>query len=496
MIRTTFNNLVVVEGATAELRRVSGIAVPIGVTGIVQDGKRVRFAPGSLPLTGAAPKLLEGHDAGRLVGVVTARAESADAVTFEARISKTRAGDDALQLALDGALDSVSVGVNPTRYHHEGDVLVIEAADWLELSLVPFPAFSEARIVQVAAEAEAEAEAEAVQPTPKETTLMDVIAEPEAVVNAATAPVIATLAHRRRTVTAAEYLSAYLSGSTDFAAIRAATDDTGDIPGLLPTPIVGAVYDDLLGLRPFVDAIRVRAMPAGGKVFIRPKVTTHVSVAQQVNEHDPLSSTALVIDDIQLTKKTFGGFLTLSEQEVDWSDVSIVQIVLDELMDRYAEATEADACGSVVAGSTIAGITWTSATDVVDAIYDAAAAMSSASGYLPDAIAVGTTRWADLGKLSDASDRPLFPVLAPSNALGQASAGSWAANVLGLKVIVSQGFGATDVFVMHTRGVEAFEQPKGAIQASDPSTMAQTLAWRGYFCAHTIDDTKVVELTA
>ncbi|MGA1080737.1 MAG: hypothetical protein ACO3WK_10210, partial [Steroidobacteraceae bacterium] len=83
---------------------------------------------------------------------------------------------------------------------------------------------------------------------------------------------------------------------------------TGDVPGILPEPILGPVYNNFIGNRPVVDAIGARAMPGGGKVFIRPEVTTHTSIAQQANENDTIQSGTLVVTDNQVTKKTFGGY--------------------------------------------------------------------------------------------------------------------------------------------------------------------------------------------
>jgi hypothetical protein len=84
---------------------------------------------------------------------------------------------------------------------------------------------------------------------------------------------------------AGEWISAQLQGGAvadEFnARLRAAAPDvvTSDLPGILPTPIVAPIYNNFRGLRPVIDAVGVRQMPAGGKVFIRPVVTTHTSMA-------------------------------------------------------------------------------------------------------------------------------------------------------------------------------------------------------------------------
>jgi HK97 family phage prohead protease len=109
-------------------RTISGIAVPYGETATVSDGTQVRFMPGSLPVEGKAPKLFMYHDASQPVGLVTSRVETDQGMLFQAKISNTAAGNDALELAKDGVIDAVSVGVNPTEYDMDGDVMVVRAA--------------------------------------------------------------------------------------------------------------------------------------------------------------------------------------------------------------------------------------------------------------------------------------------------------------------------------------------------------------------------------
>ena len=114
---------------------------------------------------------------------------------------------------------------------------------------------------------------------------------------------------QRITASPGEYLSAFMTNSPALANIRAtvALDTVADVPGIIPTPILAPVFSALEQARPLITALGSRAMPAGGKVFIRPRISVHVTVAEQAAEGDQLSSTALEIDDIQVTKLTFGG---------------------------------------------------------------------------------------------------------------------------------------------------------------------------------------------
>jgi HK97 family phage prohead protease len=149
-------------------RTISGIAVPYGVEATVLGGQTVRIEQGALPTDGPAPRLLEDHDTGRIVGKVTAREDTPDGMLFEAQIAKTQAGDDLVELLKMGALDSVSVGIEATDYEMDGKTMIVKAANWEELSVVYKPAFAGAQITKIAA-AEAEATPDNPEPpTPQE----------------------------------------------------------------------------------------------------------------------------------------------------------------------------------------------------------------------------------------------------------------------------------------------------------------------------------------
>ena len=108
-----------VEGTPS--RTVSGVAVPYGVVATVSSGEKVIFEEGSLPTEGKSPKLYLNHDSEQAVGLVTERVDTPQGMMFSARISKTTLGEEALTLALDGVIDSVSVGVNPTKVKMQDD---------------------------------------------------------------------------------------------------------------------------------------------------------------------------------------------------------------------------------------------------------------------------------------------------------------------------------------------------------------------------------------
>lgn len=477
---------------TAELgddsRTISGVAVPYGVDASVSSGQTVRFLPGSLPVDGEPPKFIAGHDMTRPLGLVIDRRDTPTGMEFTARVSRTQAGDEALILASDGVLDAVSVGVDPTDFTYEGRTMVVRAARWVELSLVPVGAFSGARVAEVVAtpeeittdpEGEEIAEEETMNDQQHEVLPEPVLAAPAAV--RFTAP--------PRKISAAEWISARVIGGEKWAAIRAADQDTDDSTGILPEPILGPVYDGIAAIRPVIDALGTRAIPGAGRTFTRPKITQRTSVAEQAGENVALASQAMIVTPQTVTIDTYGGYVTLSEQDVDFTDPSALALVIDDLARQYALATEAAACDAVLntVGVNTPVSDWTDPQDVLDAVWTARTNIA-ATGYLPTHLLCSPDRVADLGKLS-VNGQPLFPQLGPSNAFGDVSPERRGGMAFGLIVVESSQLGDEHMIVCNPRGLELYERQKGAIQVSNPSTLGVTVAFRGYFATLSMDTT-------
>jgi HK97 family phage prohead protease len=487
------------EGETP--RTISGVAVPWDTEATVSDGTRVKFAKGSLPTTGKKPKLLKYHDDTKPVGVVTGRVDSDKGMLFTARISATSEGNDMIELIKDEAIDAVSVGVNPIEFSYDDQgTMVITKGDWVELSLVTAPAFRGATITEVAA-TEAKTTEELQPMTDKIETAAAVAEVPAA---APVAPVWAEAKREFKMPSAAEYVSKVLRGGAEaqqfFANIKAAAPDvvTTDTPGILPEPIVGPVYNNFRGLRPVVDAIGVKAMPAGGKVFRRPEVTTHTTIGLSNGENANLDQGTFVVSNNNVTKNVYGGYVRLSEEDMDWTEPEVLGLLLDDMARIYANQTD-----DVAADALLAGVTQTEPItsrtvpgDWVSAIYNAASTiLTNSNGNLPTHLFLSPNNWAFLGKLVDDADRPLFPNIGPMNAFGAVSPGSMVGNAFGLQVVVDRNFAADTAIVGHPDGFEIFEQQKGAIQveAADGS-LSRYIKFRGYFATLMIDATKFVSL--
>lgn len=489
-------------------RTITGVAVPWDTTATVMNGEKVKFLRGAFDVNQKAPKLLENHDMTQLRGVVTELADDEQGLMFTAQFAKTNAANDAIELVKAGAYDSVSVGAIPVKAKYDKDgTLVVSQADIVEISLVAQPAYKDARITDIAAQ-EPEQDTESNEnPNDMKEDEMSTENTPAIEAGAEIVPTAPLFAQARKEValpTAAEYMAALLQGGAAaekmLNQVKAAAPDvtTADTAGLLPQAIVSPAYNNYVGRRPVCDAVGIKAMPQGGKVFIRPEVTTHVSMAAQSAENAALQSGTFVVSSNQVTKGTYGGYVNLSEQDYEWTDPAVLSLLLEDMGRIYAGTTENVAADALYAGisQTISLTDPTSPAEWVSDIYTAASTiLSNSNGNLPTHLFLAPNMYAALGKLVDTAGRPLFPEVGPMNALGSASAGSFTGRAFGLEVVVSRFFADDTVIVGDPSGFEIFEQQKGAISLEVPSTLSRTIAWRGTFATLMIDATKFVALT-
>jgi HK97 family phage prohead protease len=493
-------------------RTISGTAVPYNVPATVSDGTSVIFRPGSLPVEGKAPRLFMYHDASMPVGVVTERVDTEQGMMFSAKISATNLGNDALVMAADGTIDQVSVGVNPTKFSYdEAGTMIIEAADWTELSLVPIGAFGDmANIATVAASIHQEPEEvvlnEEVVPE-QEIEPMSEVTVPAVEATIPTAPIFAQAKKEFILPTAGEFMAAYHIGGDTFKNMNAAVADytaskrtalqaaagdvlTTDTPGLLPVPVLGPLVQDLNFLRPVVDAVGARAYPDNGqsKTFIRPTITTHTSVASQ-SELGSASATTMVIASNSISKTTLAGQVTLSVQDIDFTSPAAMQLILNDLMGEYMIASDNLAADNLLTAASASGVWDGTVADLLKSVYDSAVDISSNRNWTPTHMFVSPDVWGQLGQLADTTGRPVFPFigagLTGQNALGGGQASSWNGNPLGLQLVVDSNFAAKTMIITRVGqgagdAYEFYESIRGLMSVEQPAVLGRNMSFHGY----------------
>ena len=510
-------------------RTITGIAVPYGVEATVSDGRRVIIEAGALPTTGKNPKLLVEHDASRMpVGTVTERVDTPEGMKFSARIANTTRGQEVMVLASEGILDSVSVGITPTKWTTNSDgVMVVKAAKWNELSVVNTPAFDGATITDVAASAETDpGETEPTETEVEETVNVDNTQEapvaeasapkPETVIPT---PLFASAPKATRLPSAAEYLAAFHRGGevragverqildwkreNQTSAIEAAAGDetTSNMP-ILSNVVLGPVYQELAFIRPLVNALGPRAMPnPGGNSFVRPTISQHTAVAAQSAELAAVTTQSMNVTANTVTKTTLGGSIDISYQAIDFTDPNALTTVINDLAGEYLLATEGVTATALLAAATSSGVWDLTVADFMKSLYDAATDISTTTNRMPTHIMVSPDVWSQIGQLVDTTNRPIFAYtggtgLAGYNALGNNNVGTWAGvNPLGLELVVSSKLAAKSMLIMNNTAFECYEQMRGMLSVEQPSTLSRLISIFGYFATFRANATMIRKIT-
>ena len=305
-----------------------------------------------------------------------------------------------------------------------------------------------------------------------------------------------------RLPSAASYLAALHAGGDQFVEaqrvwadyrdyhaepLQAAAGDNvlSDIPGLVPVPILGPVFEDLRYMAPVLSALGTRAMPnsGAGATFIRPTWTTHPTVAQQSSELDAVSATTAAIASNTVTKVTFAGSAQMSYQTLDFSDPALLQIMLQDLSGVYLDAIDNYAADGLLTAATSAGVWDLSVADLMKSIFDSAV-VTAATNFLPTHMFVDPATWGLIGQLVDGQNRPVFPSIGlpgVNGVGGNGSAVNYAGmNPMGLQLVVDKNFAAKTMIIANEKAFEVYRQDRGVLSVESPTTLARTVSVFGY----------------
>lgn len=280
----------------------------------------------------------------------------------------------------------------------------------------------------------------------------------------------------------------------------AAHQKTSDNLGIIPDPVVGEVINFIDAARPLVSILGPRPLTAA--TWHRPRVTQHTAVATQgaagaaADEKSELTSQKMIIDKLTANAVTYGGYVNVSRQNIDFSTPSAMDIVVNDLAAQYAIETEAATAAEVAATATAAvgyGASPTAAT-VAGALWEAAGlAYTAVKGQGRLVVVVAPDVLGTFG--------PLFAPVNPQNAQSAGfNAGSFAqgvmGNISGISLAMSAGLASGEAFLLSTAAIEVYEQRVGTLQAVEPSVAGVQVAYLGYFTPLTINDDAIIPLTA
>ncbi|MEU5939402.1 hypothetical protein ABZ807_09445 [Micromonospora sp. NPDC047548] len=265
------------------------------------------------------------------------------------------------------------------------------------------------------------------------------------------------------------------------------TQVTADTPGVLPVSIIGEVMNDVDAARPFIDSLGAKPLGFAGESFKRPVITAHSAVGKQTTQATStgMGSQKLVIGSVSFTKETWGGYLDVSRQDIDWTSPAAWDAILNDLQEQYALQTEnaaGDAFAAAVPAATAGSTVATGAQPLskwIEALYAAAATSYTGAGRLPDTIWASLDMWTTLGPLIESQ-------LASNQQPGSTSPGSFVGDLLRLPRIVVPSMPNGTLVLGPKRWTEVYEERIGLLTAVLPSVLGVQVAYGGYVAYNTL----------
>jgi HK97 family phage prohead protease len=466
-----------ITAADSEARTITGKIVEFDVPANASTGK-VMFKSGSL--NPANVKLNLEHDSARPIGKTLSMEFAPDGKSIEAtfKISKTTAGSDAIQEAMDGLRDGFSVEANANDFgYNEDGTMVVNSADLVGVALTHNPAFDSARVSNVAAttapensepsndDAEAtptpSTEGDAVENTVTEPTTAETV-EAAAVVQAASiAKPVNFIATRNPVVSPETYLMhkiAAMRGDEQSRSFIAAATSTSDNPGLIPTRQLREVVNGLSdNVRASIDSISSGTLPDAGLVFQIPKVTQLPDVSQ-VNELAAVTPVELQTQMINVDVKSFKGSQVMSVELADRSDPLFFTELISTLTSQYAQATNQYNSSIIVAGASNPASGYgdnITAAELLAWVSGAAVSVYSNTFKFADAIVVSPQMWGRIMSFN-VDGRPIYNALQPQNAAGNAQPRSLRGSVNGIDLWVDTALSGTGDNSMYVINRDAY----------------------------------------
>lgn len=452
-------------------RTITGLAVPFETETEIIPGFREKIARGAINLD-TMPALFYRHS--EPIGVITAMSEQPDGLMIEARVSDTALGRDAATLARDGAIKSLSIGFFEREYTdsttEDGATLRTQTAiDLREVSLVPIPAYEDAKITAVR---EAQTPTTPTTNTTKGTPMTDQItrADLDTLADAST-----DLARRLSLLEATGTASAPAPTETRSAGalIQAAVNGDETARNAL-APFVGRAVNtttaadarineptfvrDLVRLidnaNPLMSLFSTGPLPADGNTleYARLKANT-LSVTEQANEGVTLPTGGIETEVANCAVKTYGGGSVITRQVIERARTNVLDLTLrglaieagKNLASEFAKFFEKTVKGqnakAIVSTKLANELKWA---DILGIMLDASERFEDIA-MACDGLIVNRETFAALASLEDKSGRPLLTVTGNngSNTIGTVSAAGRYINLDGLKVVTNRHLTAT-----------------------------------------------------
>lgn len=491
-------------------RTLTGLAVPFDVETEIFPGWREKIARGAIDLT-SAPALFYRHS--EPIGVITGMTETPEGLQITARFSDTTLGRDAATLAKDGAIKNLSIGFFEREYTDEttddGATLRTQhSIDLREISLVPIPAYEDAKITAVR---EAQTPPTPTETTTKGTTMTDQItrADIDELADAST-----DLARRLSLLEATGTAAAPTPTETRSAGdlLRAAVEGDESARAAL-APFVGRAVNtttaadarineptfvrDLVRLidnaNPLMQLFATGPLPADGNTleYARLKANT-LSVTEQATEGATLPTGGVETEVETCKVKTYGGGSVITRQTIERARTNVLDLTLrglaieagknlaSEFAKFFEKTVKEQNAKAIVSAKLVNALNWA---DILGIMLDASERFEDLA-MACDGLIVNRATFAALASLEDKSGRPLLTVTGNngSNTIGTVSAAGRYINLDGLKVVtnrhltnVGMGDGVVGAFY-NSEALRVYKSGLASLQDTGVLDLTQTFS--------------------
>jgi hypothetical protein len=264
---------------------------------------------------------------------------------------------------------------------------------------------------------------------------------------------------------------------------------SSDVPGIVAAQHLAQIVDVINAARPVVEVARSVSLSSGTLTY--PKITQRPTVGKQGAEKTELPSTAMHVDLEQATAEVFGGAGNLSWQSVAWSNPDALNLWFELAAEAYARATETEACNDLLAAlSDAVAVPSDDLAGWMGAIAAAAGEVYENSGRRATHLLTDPTLGYHLLGMV-ASDAPVFV------AAGAGSLQTGAGTIAGLRLVISNGFGASHAVVGDPQSLIAAENPGAPVELRvvEPSIAGFEVGVVGAFAAVVTEPQAFCELT-
>jgi HK97 family phage major capsid protein len=498
-----------ITAADSETRIITGRIVAFEEPANASTGKVV-FAKGSIKPSPV--KLNLEHDRTRPIGKTLEMTLNEDSIDASFKISNTTAGSDAIAEAMDGLRDGFSIELAVDEYVMEKDgTMRVLMGELTGVALVTEPAVRSARVSDVAAtEGEEEStedsdstvepdviptEGDEVENTVTDASAVETVEAAQSV-TANSKPIGGFTSKPRSPITTGgSYLEhtikAKLGNEDSRQYVLAADDSFTTNPAFSPVSYVRDVAQNTNSDRPVIEACGgTRPLSTYGMTVSIPKITANSTAATVAEGGDPTGTTAITSSYVNATVIKKMGFQRYSVELLDRSDPSFYEIMLANLRDAYAQATDQYVIAQITAGGTQATATAADSAGLISFVSTEAPAAYTATKRTAKSFVSGTSIWTTLLGATDTTGRPIYNAGNPMNNAGSAIPTSIRGNVLGLDYYVDPNMVSTSIdesaFIIEPRSIEIFESPALTLATNVPTTGEIEISLYGYIAAQAV----------